>query len=143
MASHVFDFYKKIEVQVHIFLYIVLCICITYVQKLPVSVQKYSANPLVRTVLFALILVLCKYVSFIHSLLFALFVLLYLSLTPGAGSSEGYETIKVVEGKKSKKAKDSCASNSDTPKHRWGDEIIFNERPRLLENDNVVTEQVQ
>ena len=81
-----------------------------------------------------------------HSLLFALLVILYLSLSPGI--KEGYETTKIVESKKtkdSKKSKDSscCGNNNRTPKHRWGDEIIFDESPTLVENDNVVTEQIQ
>ena len=76
-----------------------------------------------------------------HGLLLALFVLLYTSLTPGRGTSEGYETVKIVEAKKSKsKAK---LESSPVPKHRWGDELIFDERPTIVENDNVVTEQVQ
>jgi hypothetical protein len=153
MVSHVFDFYKKVELQVHILLYSVLCVGIIYVKNIPVSLQQYSSNPFVRTVLFALILVLCKYVSYMHSLLFALFVILYLSLTPGAstregykngnkeGYKEGYETIKLVESKKTKGS--LASSNGSAPKHRWGDEIIFNERPKMVENDNVVTEQIQ
>ena len=76
-----------------------------------------------------------------HGLLLALFVLLYTSLTPGRGTSEGYETVKIVESKKKKK--NNKLDTQTLPKHRWGDELIFDERPTLVENDNVVTEQVQ
>ena len=123
--NHLFDFIEKFKIHVHIFLYVILILSVAYVNTIPSNYKYYGSNPFVRLLFFGITLFICKYVSFIHSLLFALFVCLYISFTPGY--KESFENLRIV------------ARNE----RRWLDERILGEDPELMENEKVRTEAVQ
>ena len=123
--NHLADFIQKFKPQLHIFLYIALILAVVYVNKIPSEHKYYGSNTILRVALFSIIIIMCKYVSFMHALLFTLFVCLYISFTPGF--KEAFEDLRIVARRE----------------HRWLDERTLGEDPELIENEKVRTEAIQ
>ena len=124
MKSHFVDLYEKFTSHIHIVLYCVFFVAIIYVSQIPVSITKYGSNVFVRVILFGLILLTNNYISYMHALLLALFVVLFLSFSPGF--TESFEDIRIVAKKE----------------HRWFDENVLGEDPELMETEKVRTQAV-
>lgn len=125
--KHVSELYNKFETPIHIVLYIFLFVIIIYVKDIPSQYKYYGNNVLLRIVLFGLILAITQYVSFVHGMLFAMFVVLYISFTPGIKGSEAFEDLRIVAKKE----------------RRWYDEQVLGEDPELMETEKVKTEAIQ
>jgi len=123
--KHFVELYNKFETPIHIVLYTVLMIAIVYVNQIPNAYKYYGSNTFVRLVFFIVALLLCNYVSYIHGMLFAMFVVLYVSFTPGF--AEAFEDLRIVARKEQK----------------WYDEVVLGEDPELMETEKVRTEAVQ
>ena len=100
-------------------------IAIVYVSQIPESYKKYGNNILVRAGFFGLIIATNNYISYMHALLLALFVVLYLSFSPGF--IESFEDLRIVAKKES----------------RWYDEKVLGEEPDLMETEKVQTQAIQ
>lgn len=122
LKNHALDLYYKFETPIHIILYVILITSIIYVKEIPDEYKYYGNNVLLRFVLFAAVLGLCKYVSYVHALLLALFIVLYISFTPGFKESFQNQTKKKVD----------CS-------RPWWDEIILGTCESELDNENVNT----
>ena len=125
--KHVSELYNKFETPIHIVLYIFLFVIIIYVKDIPSQYKYYGNNVLLRIVLFGLILAITQYVSFVHGMLFAMFVVLYISFTPGIKGSEAFEDLRIVAKKE----------------QRWYDEQVLGEDPEFMETEKVKTEAIQ
>lgn len=121
-VNHVLDFYKKIEMPLHLMLYIILVVAILNVQHIPDALKSYGPNPIYRVFAFATVLGIGYLVSPLHALLAALFVALYISFTPGY-NTEGYEDTQYMDSKKKK----------------WYDEKVLSENPILIQSDRAIT----
>jgi hypothetical protein len=122
---HVKELYEKFLTPIHVVLYFVLAIPILYVSQIPDQYKKYGNNIFVRVILFGLVVLINNYVSYIHALLFAMFVVLYVSFSPGV--NESFEDLRMVARKE----------------RRWYDEEVIGENPRLMETEKVRTQAVQ
>jgi hypothetical protein len=122
---HVTEMYDKFRLPIHTIFYVVFMTMIVYVSQIPQSYRKYSNNIIVRTLLFGLILLINNYVSYSHALLFALFVVLFISFSPGF--VEKFENLRIIARKE----------------QRWYDEALLGEDPELMETEKVNTEAVQ
>ena len=122
-VNHVLDFYKKIEMPLHLMMYIVLIVAILNVQQIPDTLKSYGPNPIYRVLAFAAVLGIGHLVSPLHALLAALFVALYISFTPGY-NTEGYEDTQYMDSKK----------------HRWYDEKTLKENPSLMQSSRAITQ---
>jgi hypothetical protein len=125
VKSSVKDLYEKFLTPIHIILYFVFAIPIIFVAQIPDEYKKYGSNILVRIILFGLIVLVNNYISYIHALMFAMFVILYVSFTPGI--KESFEDLRIVARKEK----------------RWYDEQVIGENPKLMETEKVRTEAVQ
>jgi hypothetical protein len=125
--KHVSELYNKFETPIHVVLYILLFVIIIYVKDIPSQYKYYGNNVLLRIVLFGLILAITQYVSFVHGMLFAMFVVLYISFTPGIKGSEAFEDLRIVAKKE----------------QRWYDEQVLGEDPEFMETEKVKTEAIQ
>ena len=127
--KHVSELYNKFETPIHIVLYIFLFVIIIYVKDIPSQYKYYGNNILLRIVLFGLIMAITRYVSFVHGMLFAMFVVLYISFTPGmnVSGSESFADLRIVAKKE----------------RRWYDEQDLGEDPELMETEKVKTEAIQ
>ena len=125
IKNNIAELYEKFLQPIHISLYIVLMVSIIYVSQVPEKYKKYSSNLLVRGSLFGAIVLMNNYISYMHALLLALFVVLFLSFSPGF--IENFEDIKKIAKKE----------------HRWYDEIVLGEKPNTLETDKVNTQAIQ
>ena len=125
MKFHVTELFEKFQLPIHVLLYVILLTMIVYVSQIPHSFRKYSNNIIVRTLLFGLVLLINNYVSYSHALLFALFVILFISFSPGF--VEKFENLRIIAQKE----------------HRWYDERVLGEDPELMETERVNTEAVQ
>jgi hypothetical protein len=125
MKKDIIELYSKFETPIHIVLYIGLMTCIIYVKEIPDTYKYYGSNSLLRLVLFGAALAICNYISYVHAMLFAMFVVLYVSFTPGI--KEAFEDLRIVARKEQK----------------WFDEKILGEEPELMETEKVRTEAVQ
>ena len=123
-GKHFLELASKFETPIHVIAYIVLFVGIIYVKEIPQSIKNYGNNLLVRLILFASIIGLTS-VSFVHGMLLAMFVVLYLSFTPGM--KESFEDLRIVAKKK----------------QRWYDEQVIGENPELMETEKVRTEAIQ
>lgn len=124
--KHVSELYNKFETPIHIVLYILLFVIIIYVKDIPSQYKYYGNSILLRIVFFGLTLAITKYISFVHGMLFAMFVILYLSFTPGM-KGEPFEDLRIVAKKE----------------RRWYDEQVLGEDPELMETEKVKTEAIQ
>ena len=124
--KHVSELYNKFETPIQIVLYIFLFAIIIYVKDIPFQYKYCGNNILLRIVFFGLTLVITKYISFIHGMLFAMFVILYLSFTPGI-KGEAFEDLRIVAKKE----------------RLWYDEQVLGEDPELMETEKVKTEAIQ
>ena len=125
IKNHVAELYTKFESPIHIILYFVLMTSIIYVNQIPDRYKYYGSNILLRLAFIAITLALCKYVSYVHAMLYAMFVVLYISFTPGM--KESFEDLRIVARKEQK----------------WYDEKVLGEDPELMETEKVHTEAVQ
>ena len=125
MKSHALDLYEKFSLPIQIILYVVFIIPVLFVGQIPKEYRGYANNIIVKIILFGLIILVNNYISYIHALLFAMFVVLYISLNPG--SSEAFEDLRIVARKE----------------RRWFDEQVIGEDPKLMETEKVRTEAVQ
>lgn len=125
VKSNVSELYEKFLTPIHIILYFVFAIPILFVAQIPDEYKSYGSNTFVRVLLFGLILIVNKYISYIHALMFAMFVVLYVSFAPGI--KESFEDLRIVARKEK----------------RWFDEQVIGENPRLMETEKVRTEAVQ
>jgi len=122
---HVKELYEKFLTPIHVVLYFILAIPILYVSQIPDEYKKYGGNVFVRVILFGLVVIINNYISYIHALLFAMFVVLYVSFSPGV--NESFEDLRMVARKE----------------RRWYDEEVIGENPRLMETEKVRTQAVQ
>jgi len=127
IKNHLLDLYFKLESPIHIMLYFIFALAVIYVSQIPDKYKYYGNNIILRLIFFGFIITTCKYVSYIHSLLLALFVVLYISYTPGMKGSEGFEDLRIVAKKEG----------------RWWDEKVLGEDPELMETEKVRTEAIQ
>lgn len=125
LKKHIVEYYGKLESPFHIILFVVFISGVIFVPQIPDSYKYYGNNVFLRAIFFGLIVGICKYISYAHSLLFAIFVLLYISFTPGI--KEAYEDLRIV----AKKEK------------RWFDEQVLGEKPELMETEKVTTGAIQ
>jgi hypothetical protein len=123
--NHVKELYEKFLTPIHVILYFILAIPILYVSQIPDEYKKYGGNVFVRVILFGLVVIINNYISYIHALLFAMFVVLYVSFSPGV--NESFEDLRMVARKE----------------RRWYDEEVIGENPRLMETEKVRTQAVQ
>lgn len=119
------DLYFKFETPIHIVLYIILLTGIIFVKEIPDSYKYYGSNFFIRLIAFISVLGLTQYVSYVHGMLLAMWVALYISFTPGF--KEAFEDLRIVARKEK----------------RWYDEKILGEDPELMETEKVKTEAVQ
>jgi len=122
IKTHVSDLYVKFMTPIHIVLYVVLMTAIVYVNQIPDRYKYYGNNVLLRLVLFGTALAICEYVSYIHAMLFAMFVVLYVSFTPGFREAFQNQTKKTVD----------CS-------RPWWDEIILGVCESEVDSENVTT----
>ena len=122
--THVAELYEKFLTPIHIILYFVFAIPVIFVAQIPNEYKKYGSNVFVRVLLFGLIVLINNYISYIHALLFAMFVVLYVSFTPGI--REAFEDLRIVARKEQK----------------WYDEKVLGEEPELMETEKVRTEAI-
>ena len=125
IQKHLFDLYVKLESPIHVILYFIISVGVIYVGQIPDRYKYYGNNFILRIIFFGLILGTCEYISYIHSLLLALFVVLYISFTPGM--KEAFEDLRIVAKKEG----------------RWWDEKVLGEDPELMETEKVRTEAIQ
>ena len=119
------ELYTKLETPIHIIIYTILMTAIVYVNQIPDTYKYYGSNTLLRILFFAAALAISKYVSYVHGMLFSIFVVLYVSFTPGM--KEAFEDLRIVARKE----------------HKWYDEKVLGENPKLMETEKVRTEAVQ
>jgi hypothetical protein len=122
MKKHITDLYDKFNTPIHVVVYVVLITAVVYVNQIPEKYKYYGNNVILRLVFFGLILAICDYVSYSHAMLFALFVLLYISFTPGFREAFQNQTKKSV--------------NCSRP---WWDEIVLGVCESEVDNENVTT----
>ena len=124
LKKDLIDLYSKFESPIHIILYFIFAIAVIYVSQIPDRYKYYGNNTILRILFFSMIVGTCKYISYIHSLLLALFVVLYISFTPGM--KEAFEDLRIVAKKEG----------------RWWDEKVLGEDPELMETEKVRTEAI-
>ena len=122
MKKHITDLYDKFNTPIHVVVYVVLITAVVYVNQIPEKYKYYGNNVILRLVFFGLILAICDYVSYSHAMLFALFVLLYISFTPGFREAFQNQTKKSV--------------NCSRP---WWDEIVLGVCESEVDNENITT----
>ena len=122
MKKHITDLYDKFNTPIHVVVYVILITAIVYVNQIPEKYKYYGNNVILRLVFFGLVLAICEYVSYVHALLFAMFVVLYISFTPGFREAFQKQTKKSV--------------NCNRP---WWDEIVLGVCESEVDNENVTT----
>lgn len=122
MKKHITDLYDKFNTPIHVVVYVILITAIVYVNQIPEKYKYYGNNVILRLVFFGLVLAICEYVSYVHALLFAMFVVLYISFTPGFREAFQNQTKKSV--------------NCNRP---WWDEIVLGVCESEVDNENVTT----
>ena len=121
------DMIKRHESPLTIYTLLALGLAIVYVKQIPVNVRKLSDTFIGRFILFSVTIVVAKYTTWSNGLLFAVFSLLLLSMSPR--TTEGYQN--------------SNSSKKITDKNLWWVEKVFNENPVEIDEDKVVTSAVQ
>jgi len=116
------ELYNKFMMPIHIILYVILITSIVYVNEIPDKFKYYGNNLLLRLILFGLTLAICEYISYMHGLLFGMFVLLYISFTPGFREAFQNQTKKTVD----------CS-------RPWWDELILGVCESEVDSENVTT----
>jgi hypothetical protein len=122
MKKHITDLYDKFNTPIHVVVYVILITAIVYVNQIPEKYKYHGNNIILRLVFFGLVLAICEYVSYVHALLFAMFVVLYISFTPGFREAFQNQTKKSV--------------NCNRP---WWDEIVLGVCESEVDNENVTT----
>jgi hypothetical protein len=126
IKSHVTELYEKHMTPISIILYIVFALPVIFVGQIPDKYKKYGSNIFVRILLFGLIVLTAKYISYIHALLFAMFVVLYVSFAPGIIENFQSQTKKKV-----------------IPKTLWWDEQVFKTVETEVDEITADTQAVQ
>lgn len=121
------DMIKRHESPLTIYTLLALGLAIVYVKQIPVNLRRLSDTFIGRFVLFSLTIAVAKYTTWSNGLLFAVFSLLLLSMSPR--TTEGYQN--------------SFSSKKVTDKNLWWVEKVFNENPVEIDEDKVVTLAVQ
>ena len=62
------EYLVKIETPLHILFYIFFFIAIIYVQLIPLKIKQLGNNTIVRILLFGALLLVCKYISYLHNI---------------------------------------------------------------------------
>lgn len=122
IKTHVSELYTKFMTPIHIVLYVILMTAIIYVNQIPDRYKYYGNNVLLRVILFGIALAICEYVSYVHALLFAMFVVLYVSFTPGFKEAFQNQIKKTVD----------CS-------RPWWDEVVLGVCESELDSENVIT----
>ena len=124
MNTHLVDLYDKFTNPIHIILYGILLISIIFVSQIPECYRKYSNNIFVRSLFFGSIVLTNNYISYMHALLLSLFILLFISFSPGF--IENFENLRLVAKKE----------------NSWFDERVLGEDPELMETEKVQTQAI-
>jgi hypothetical protein len=122
IKKHITDLYDKFTTPIHVVVYVVLMTAVVYVNQIPEKYKYYGNNLILRLVLFGTTLAICDYISYSHAMLFALFVVLYISFTPGFREAFQNQIKQSVDCKKP-----------------WWDEIILGVCESELDNQKVTT----
>lgn len=121
------DMVKRHESPLTIYTLLGLGLAIVYVKQIPVNIRRLSDTFIGRFVLFVLTVVVAKYTTWSNGILFAVFSLLLLSMSPR--TTEGYQ--------------DARSSKKVTDKNLWWVEKVFNENPVEIDEDEVITSAIQ
>jgi hypothetical protein len=122
IKKHVSELYNKFMAPIHIVLYVILMTAVVYVNQIPDRYKYYGNNILLRVILFGTALAICEYISYVHAMLFALFVVLYVSFTPGFREAFQSQTKKTVD----------CS-------RPWYDELVLGVCESEVDNENITT----
>jgi len=122
------DIVQKQWTPIEIYILIGLGLGIVFVREIPIKVRRLAESMVGRIVLFSVAILLANYTPWINGILFVIFTLLLLSMSPR--SSEGFNncntSVKVVSDKK-----------------LWFVEALLKERPKIIEDDEVQTSAIQ
>jgi hypothetical protein len=126
--EYMMDIVKKQWSPIEVYILIVLGLGIVFVREIPLRVRRTAESFLGRIVLFSVSILLTMHSPWINGILFVIFSLLLLSMSPR--SSEGFNncntSVKVVDDKK-----------------LWFVEALLKERPKIIEDDEVKTSAIQ
>jgi len=126
--DYMMDIVKKQWSPIEIYILITLGLGIVFVREIPLRVRRTAETFLGRIILFAVSVFFTMYSPWINGVLFVIFTLLLLSMSPR--SSEGFNncntSTKVVADKK-----------------LWFVEAILKERPKIISDDEVQTSAIQ
>ena len=122
----IMDIVKKQWTPIEVYILIILGLGIVFVREIPLKVRRLAETFLGRLALFGSTIAITMYTPWINGILFVIFTLLLLSMSPR--SSEGFNnpSTKVVDDKK-----------------LWFVEAVLKERPKIIEDDEVVTSAIQ
>ena len=122
------DIVKKQWSPIEVYILIILGLGIVFVREIPLKVRRMAESFIGRILLFSVSVLLTMYTPWINGLLFVVFSLLLLSMSPR--NSEGFNnsntSVKVVADKK-----------------LWFVEALLKERPKIIEDDQVRTSAIQ
>jgi hypothetical protein len=126
--EYMMDIVKKQWSPIEVYILIILGLGIVFVREIPLRVRRTAESFLGRIVLFSVSVLLTMHSPWINGILFVIFSLLLLSMSPR--SSEGFNncstSVKVVDDKK-----------------LWFVEALLKERPKIIEDDEVKTSAIQ
>ena len=124
----VMDIVKKQWSPIEVYILIVLGLGIVFVREIPLKVRRTAESLVGRIVLFGATVLITMKTPWINGVLFVIFSLLLLSMSPR--SSEGFQnsatSVKLVADKKP-----------------WFVEAVLNENPIGIEDDEVKTSAIQ
>ena len=124
----VMDIVKKQWSPIEVYILIVLGMGIVFVREIPLKVRRTAESLVGRIVLFGTTVLITMKTPWINGVLFVIFSLLLLSMSPR--SSEGFQnpttSVKLVADKKP-----------------WFVEAVLNENPVGIEDDEVKTSAIQ
>lgn len=126
--EYMMDIVKKQWSPIEVYILIILGLGIVFVREIPLKVRRMAESFIGRILLFSVSVLLTMYTPWINGLLFVVFSLLLLSMSPR--NSEGFNnsntSVKVVADKK-----------------LWFVEALLKERPKIIEDDQVRTSAIQ
>jgi len=122
----IMDIVRKQWSPIEIYILIVLGLCIVFVREIPLRFRRLADTSLGRIALFCATVLISMKTPWINGVLFIIFTLLLLSMSPR--TSEGFQTttMKPVSEKKP-----------------WFVEAVLNENPTIIEEDEVHTLAIQ
>jgi len=126
--EYMMDIVQKQWSPIEVYILIILGLGIVFVREIPLKVRRMAETFIGRIVLFSVSIFLTMYSPWINGVLFVIFSLLVLSMSPR--SSEGFNnsntSVKIVADKK-----------------LWFVEALLKERPKIIEDDEVQTSAIQ